>query len=212
MKQKRSLILATIVAAILVIFIPTNLTNVSAASQEIPYKIVEAGGDGVSIADGYFVKPAKYTVENGKKYVQVTLRDAGYVKSLSGPHGAVQVISDNGDKRVIKMQVDDLSKPVNLEMHVVVPKEVAGMDYDQKHKARAIFDASGIKDDKVAAQSTDGDDKDKTTVQSIDGDNKDNKVDNPQTSDTTPLTLYSVLAVGSAAILFVIWKRRPARN
>lgn len=197
MKQKLLSVFTALFAVGLFIFVPTNAAIVSAESQDISYKIVEAGSDNVSIADGYFVKPAKFTVENGKNYVQMTLRDAQYVKALSGPYGAVQVISDDGSKRVVKMQVGDITKPVALEMHVVVPKDVAGMDYDHKHKARAIFDASGIKGGAPAA-STDS--------------TGEGNVDNPKTSDNTPLTLYSVLMVGSAAMLFVIWKRRPASN
>lgn len=206
MKQKFLLSMMAIIALILLIFIPTNYAEVSADSQEIPYKIVEAGSDSVSIADGYFVKPAKYTVENGKSYVQMTLRDAQYVKSLSGPYGAVQVISDDGNKRVVKMQVGDLSQPVTLKMHVVVPEEVAGMEYDHNHTARAIFDASGIKDSTSSSQST-ADNK-KVDDKTID----DKTVDNPKTSDNTPLALYSVLMLGSAALLLVMWKRRPSGN
>lgn len=197
MKQKLSIVFTALIATVLLILVPTNLSNVDAASQDVSYKIVEAGKDSVSIADGYFVKPAKYTEENGKNYVELTLREAQYIKALSGPYGAVQVLSDDGSKRVVKMQVGDLSKPVALDMHIVVPEEIAGMVYDNQHKARAIFDASGIKS---------GGSSESTVGSGVD------KEENPRTSDQTPLALYSVLILGSGAVLFFIWKRRATSN
>lgn len=198
MKQKLSIVFTAVITAVLLIFVPTSFSNVDAASQNVSYKIVEAGKDSVSIADGYFVKPAKYTEENGKKYVELTLREAQYIKALSGPYGAVQVLSDDGSKRVVKMQVGDLSKPVELDMHIVVPEEIAGMPYDNQHKARAIFDGvpNGNQEDSSESTATSGDDKE----------------ENPRTSDQTPLALYSVLILGSGAVLFVMWKRRPISN
>lgn len=201
MKKKLLSTLTAILAAVLVAIVPSYSTFVSAQTQDVPYKIVEAGNDNVSIADGYFVKPAKYTVENGKNYVQFSLRDAQYVKSLSGPYGAVQVLSEDDHSRVVKMQVDDLSKPVTLEMHIVVPEEVAGMKYDHQHKARAIFDTSAIKNTGQTSETTDSS---KT--------NDEKQVDNPKTSDNTPLIMYSMLMLGAVAVLIIIWKRRPANN
>src|SRR5699024_2380075 len=116
MRRKISIAIATMLAAVFILFAPANATLVRANSQNVSYERKEAGSDGTSIADGYFIKPAKLTVENGKNFLEFSLKDADYVKSLSGPYGAVKVISDSGNKRVVKMQVGDISRSINLQM------------------------------------------------------------------------------------------------
>src|SRR5699024_4160761 len=178
-----------------------NANLVSANSQNVSYEVKEAGSDGTSIADGYVIKPAKLTVENGKNFLEFSLKDADYVKSLSGPYGAVKVISDSGNKRVVKMQVGDISSPINLQMRIVVPEEVAGMPYDHNHKARMVLDTKGVELSELAAADNKSDDK------KADGE-KDK--DNPKTSDTTPLMMYTVLMVGSVGVMVFLWRRRTA--
>jgi len=201
MRRKISIAVATMLAAVFILFAPANANLVSANSQNVSYEVKEAGSDGTSIADGYFIKPAKLTVENGKNFLEFSLKDADYVKSLSGPYGAVKVISDSGNKRVVKMQVGDISSPINLQMRIVVPEEVAGMPYDHNHKARMVVDTKGVDLSALAAADNKSDDK------KADGE-KDK--DNPKTSDTTPLMMYTVLMVGSVGVMVFLWRRRTA--
>lgn len=201
MLKRNTIALVTAFVALFLVFAPTNTLQVSANSQEVSYEILEAGSDGSSIADGYFLKPAKLTSEGGKTYLEFSLKDADYVKSLSGPYGSVKVISDAGNKRVVKMQVGDITKPIELQMHVVVPEEVAGLPYDHEHKARMIVQTEGVD----LAGLTTNDQGEKTPSASDDGDKKD---ENPKTSDTTPLIMYTVLLIGSVGIIVILWKRR----
>src|SRR5690625_7507396 len=101
----------------------------------------EAGNENTSIADGYFSKPATLTVKNGVKHIQLTVTSSSMVKSLSAPSGPVNVVSEDkgNETRTVKFKVDDLSQPVNMEMHIVVPDL-----YDMTHTARADFDVSGL--------------------------------------------------------------------
>ncbi|MEJ8776584.1 NEAT domain-containing protein [Pseudogracilibacillus sp. ICA-222130] len=201
MLKRNVITLVMAFVAIFLVFAPTNTLQVSANSQEVSYQILEAGSDSSSVADGYFLKPAKLTIEDGKTYLEFSLKDADYVKSLSGPYGAVKVISDEGNKRVVKMQVGDITKPIELQMHVVVPEEVAGQPYDHEHKARMIVDAEGID----LAGLTTNDQGEETTTTSDDGDKKD---ENPKTGDTTPLMMYTVLLIASFGIIVILWTRR----
>jgi|SRR5699024_1563386 len=201
MRRKISIAVATMIAAVFILFAPANASLVSANSQEVSYEVKEAGSNNTSVADGYFIKPAKLTVENGKNFLEFSLKDADYVKSLSGPHGAVKVISDSGNKRVVKLQVGDISNPIDLQMHIVVPEEVAGRPYDHNHKARMVVDTEGVDLSALAAADKKSDD------QKADGD-KDK--DNPKTSDTTPLMMYTVLMVGSVGVMVFLWRRRTA--
>lgn len=200
MKKKLLMALTSIVAVIFLVAIPTNSAYAIAdGTYTVSYKVVEAGNNNVSIADGYFSKPAKLTVENGKNFVEMTLTDSDYIKSLSGPYGAVTVLSEGNNTRVVKMQVGDLSQPVMMNMHVVVPEEIAGMEYDNHHKARAVFDVSGL----GSASSNEG------TTSS--GGASGEVVENPPTGDNTSIALYVTLILASVA-LFTVYRLRFARN
>lgn len=215
MRKKISIAVATILAAVFLLFAPANAGFVSANAQEVSYEVKEAGSNNTSVADGYFIKPAKFTVENGKNFLEFSLKDADYVKSLSGPYGAVRVISDSGNKRVVKLQVDDISNPIDLKMHIVVPEEVAGMPYDHDHKARMIVNTDGV-DLSAFAAAEESDDKKSNDEKSNDEKSDDKKAegekdkDNPKTSDTTPLVMYTVLMVGSVGVMVFLWRRRTA--
>ena len=197
MKQKFSILFTAVITAILLIFIPSNNVDVSANSAQVDVEIKEAGSNNTSIANEYFANKATYTVENGKNYVQMTITDAQFVKSLSGPYGAAQVISDSGDTRVVKLQVGDLSQPVNLSMHVVVPEEIAGMEYDNHHTARAVFSNVPNLDSQEPTNSE----------ESTAGDT----VENPQTGDSTPIAMYIALIVAAVGV-FVVYRLRVART
>src|SRR5690625_1666658 len=149
MSKKFPLLMAltAIVLTITFVVLPTGSASASIAdgSYQINYEMKEASSNSTSIADGYFTKPATLTVENGTQYIQLTVTSADMVKSLSAPSGPVTVVSDNGDTRTVKFRVDgDLSQPVNMSMHVVVPEEALPGGYDMEHTARAVFDVSGL--------------------------------------------------------------------
>lgn len=200
MKKRLSIALTAIIAAIFLVIIPTNSAfAIADGTYNVSYKVVEAGNNNVSIADGYFSKPAKLTVENGKNYVQMTLTDSDYIKSLSGPYGNVTVVSEGNNTRVVKMQVGDLSQPVTMNMHIVVPEEIAGMKYDHHHTARAIFDVNGLGSASSNAKEASG--------ESTSGDT----VENPPTGDQTSIALYITLLLASVA-LFTVYRLRFARN
>src|SRR5690625_3535596 len=121
-------VLISFLSVIVLVFSLTALPSVSAAATfadgtyDISYEIKEAGNNNTSIADGYFVKPGKLIVENGKNYVQLKVTNSEWIKSLSGPYGAATNVSEDkaNNTRVIKMQVGDLSQAVDLKMHIVV--------------------------------------------------------------------------------------------
>ncbi len=187
------------------IALPTSTVFAAYAdgSYDVPVEIKEDGTNNTSIADGYFNSNAKLVVENGTNYIQLTVSSAEYVKSVSGPNGEAQVISESGNTKTLQLQVGDLSNPINLGMHIVVPEEVAGMEYDNNHSTQAIFDVSGV----PAASTDGGETTEKTSSETGAGE----AVDNPPTGDSTPIAMYVALLVGSIAV-FAVYKFRIARN
>lgn len=214
MKKFSKLVLfATLALIVSLVSLPANTAFAAMAdgTYDISYEVQKAGGGGASIADGYFSKPAKLTVNGDSQSIQLTLTSADMIKSLSVNGSPVQVVSDSGDTRVVKFSVSDASQPVNMAMHVIVPDL-----YDQDHKAQAVFDVGNV----PAKAATSADDKDETTpIPNKDGDKVDGSsdkttdkdVENPPTGDNTPISLYIGLLVGSI-VLFSVYKFRFARN
>lgn len=204
----------SIVLMIIIVVLPTASASASIAdgSYQINYEMKEASSDSTSIADGYFTKPATLTVENGTQFIQLTVTSADMVKSIGAPSGPVTVVSDNGDTRTVKFQVDgDLSKPVNMSMHVVVPEEALTGGYDMTHTTRAVFDVSDL-----PAVST-GDDATKSSTANDEVANNEvtetsEAEDNPPTGDSSHIALFALLLVGSAIALFAVRRFSSAHN
>src|SRR5699024_7955484 len=149
----------------------------------------------------------------GVKHIQLTVTSSSMVKSLSAPSGPVNVVSEDkgNETRTVKFKVDNLSQPVNMEMHIVVPDL-----YDMTHTARADFDVSGLPaagsattekdstDDGVAATEDNGSGEAKTENN---GSEKAEETasgkaeENPPTGDNSSIALYAVLLVGSVVAL-----------
>jgi len=217
MNKRFPLLMALTAIVLTITFIALPTGNVSAAiadgSYEIGYEMKEASSDSTSIADGYFTKPATLTVENGTQYIQLTVTSAEMVKSLSAPSGPVDVVSDSGDTRTVKFQVDDLSQPVNMSMHVVVPEEALPGGYDMEHTARAVFDVSGLPTADVGngetESSTENDDDDSSNDETTGAGETE---ENPPTGDSSNIALFTLLLVGSGIALFAVRKFSSAQN
>lgn len=109
---------------------------------EIGVEFIQENSDEVSMADNYVTKPVKLEVVNGKQFIEMEILSTNMVTSFVLEDGETKVISENSDEntKVIRFEVEgNLSEPVMMSMHVTVP----GI-YDTTHKARAVFDTSGV--------------------------------------------------------------------
>lgn len=207
MREKRTLFTALIAIIFSIVVFPFGIAfaDIADGTYTIDYEMKEANSQNTSIADGYFSKPATLTVKNGVKHIQLTVTSSSMIKSLSAPSGPVDVISEGGDTRTVKFSVDgDLSQPVNMDMHIVVPdsKEMPG-GYDMNHTARAVFDVSELDKAGSGGEANTSENTTEGTGQAE---------DNPPTGDNSQIALYVMLLVGSAVAIFVVRKLRPVRN
>lgn len=173
----------------------TAFAEMDDGTYELDYEMKEKSSENTSIADGYFTKPAMLFVEDGEKHVQITVTGADMIKSLETPTGPVEIIDEDeeNDERTVKFRVDqDLSEPLVMDMHVVVPDL-----YDTVHQARAFFDVSSLED------SIDND-------QAVTGSEAKDE-ENPQTGDHSPILVYTTLLFGSIACL-TVYKLWMVRN
>lgn len=173
--------------------------QVADGTYQVNYEVKQADNDNASIADGYFQKPASVTVKNGVYTVTFDVTGSDMVKSLSSRQGSVKVVGENeaNKTRTYQLQVNDLSRPITMDMHIVVPDL-----YDQEHSARFVFDTSGLPE--AGSESDSG----AETTAAGDGE----EVENPKTGEDSSIALYSILLLASVVGLVAIWKFRPARN
>lgn len=146
MKRRLLLFMFALLTLVLLslVVIPTNiiLAAISDGTYEIEYEMKEADNENTSIADGFFTKPATLTVEDGIQTIELTVTSSSMIESLEVPSGPVEVISEDESEetRVVRFDVDeDLSLPVDVEMHIIVPDL-----YDTTHTARAVFEVDEL--------------------------------------------------------------------
>jgi len=182
MKKELSLWMGALVIIITfsLLFAPQKAiyAAVNDGTYDINYEMKEAGNDNTSIADGYFTKPATLTVTDGVKYIQLTVTSSSMIESLSAPSGPVEVVTEDksNETRTVKFRVDgDLSQPVPMDMHIIVPDL-----YDMEHTARAVFDVSDLD---TGSENEEG--ADSQADEATADDQEANKEDNNDTADNT---------------------------
>ncbi|MGE7922648.1 NEAT domain-containing protein [Viridibacillus arvi] len=88
--------------------------------------------------DNYIVKPATLFVKNGNKDIQLTLKNASVIAGFTVNGKEPEVVSNDGENRVIKFSVSDLSK-----MEDVLISVKAGA-YESKYEMQMQFDTASI--------------------------------------------------------------------
>lgn len=222
MKKSFMMFVGIVLFSIVQAFSPSVVAQAAAfenGTYSVSFELKEAGNNNTSIADGYFSKPATLVVKNGVNYIQMTTTQSDWIKSMSGPKGSATVISESGNSRTVQFEAGDLTKPVNMKMHVVVPEDVAGMKYDHHHSVRAVFNVSGVpaatatpeKKEESTAQAQQDKGASQNTAEASGADQAEQQVDNPKTGDTSPIWLYVALLIGSIGV-FTVYKTRVAKN
>lgn len=205
MKQK--LILAMTFIFALFLFVPTSFASTIAdGTYTVPYTIKTPSGD-ASIADGYFTGNAKVTVTNGSAVADLTVTSGEYVKSVSSSSGG-ELINDSGDTKVYRIPFGNITESQNLSMHISVPEEIAKMEYDTTHTTVIHFNTKGLP---TASSNQGSSDQASSNQGSSDASTTKEVVENPKTSDETPLLLYVFLMAASVAG-FTFYRKRFANN
>lgn len=130
------------------------ITPIPDSSTTLNYQVFKDNSSEISVMDGYVTKPATLITKNEKKYIQLTLKNSAWIKSLQvdGNGGKnytdVTVISTDSaaNTRVIQFEASHLSQtnPVlNAYTHVVIPPEVVP-DYDHYYTIQFKFDSTQL--------------------------------------------------------------------
>ncbi|QWG35492.1 heme uptake protein IsdC [Bacillus mycoides] len=216
----------TLVCMLAFLVIPSGQASAKLAdgTYDINYVIKKAEDDSASMANDYFEKPAKLIVKNGEMRVQVPMNHSAWITEFKAPENGnfvdSKVISKDeaADKRTVEFKVDDLSKPLGVKIHVVVPSA----NYDHHYTVRFASDANvkavggdnnvaaatknndeTKKDTQVKEEKTKVDNKEtnKDTKKETNESGKAEKIDNPKTGDEARIGLFAALVLISGVFL-----------
>ncbi|PGT18226.1 heme uptake protein IsdC [Bacillus cereus] len=216
----------TLVCMLAFLVMPSGQASAKLAdgTYDINYVIKKAEDDSASMANDYFEKPAKLVVKNGEMRVQVPMNHSAWITEFKAPENGnfvdSKVISKDeaADKRTVEFKVDDLSKPLGVKIHVVVPSA----NYDHHYTIRFAFDANvkavgGDNDAAVVTKTDDQTKKDgqvkeeqkkedsketnKDTNKGTNESGKAEKTDNPKTGDDARIGLFAALVLISGVFL-----------
>ncbi|MCU5392917.1 heme uptake protein IsdC [Bacillus toyonensis] len=193
-------------------------------TYDINYVIQKAENESASMANDYFEKPAKLVVKNGEMKVQVPMNHSAWITEFKAPENgnfvdAKVVSKDEGaDKRTVEFKVDDLSKPLGVKIHVVVPSA----NYDHHYTIHFAFDANvkAVGGDNGVVAATKNNDQAKTDTQvkeektkvenkeankeankETNESGKAEKTDNPKTGDEARIGFFAALLLVSGVFL-----------
>ncbi|MEC0268770.1 heme uptake protein IsdC [Paenibacillus anseongense] len=208
-------------ASLLMMLIFVVLINVPVAKAAAPadgtysigYTVLQGDNDSASMANDYWEKPAILHVKNGEMTMQMTLNHSSWVTVFKvdndGGFADTQVLKSDSadDTRMVQFKVKDVSSPLKAKIHVTVKS----VDYDHDYTIRFVFDAKSMKALSTAEAKSDtaanvtpkekSDSPAPAAAPAINTEHKKSAVVNPQTGDTTPVTVLVALLVISSFIL-----------
>ncbi|MFT9819593.1 heme uptake protein IsdC [Lysinibacillus sp. NPDC056185] len=189
--KKLMMLVMLITLLVFNIALPQASAQLADGTHSIKYQVNKPENNSVSIANDYFIKPAKVTLKNGTATVQITLKNSAWITKFQPPGGATVVSEDKAaDTRTVQFTVKDLTKPVVTSMKI----DIDDINYHHEYSVSLVFDATSVGSTTITEASDS-----KTT--NAPANSSESHVPNPQTSDTTPYLLIGAL-VGSAFLLY----------
>lgn len=113
--------------------------TVADGTYNVNYQVNKPGSSSASMANDYFLKPAKLIVNSGKMTVQLTINKSAWVTEFNPPGGAT-VISSNpaADQRVVQFNISSLKQTVAMKI------DIDDIDYHHSYSVDFVFDGSGL--------------------------------------------------------------------
>ena len=133
-----------ILSALFLLFIGLPESNASAAiadgTHTLKFQVNKPDSSSASMANDYFLKPAKLIVSNGSMKVQLTIKKSGWVTEFNPPGGATVISSNPGaDSRVVQFSISNLNA-----IKVAMKIDIDDIDYHHAYTVDFVFDGSGL--------------------------------------------------------------------
>lgn len=203
--------MAVFLLALMLPFSNAQAAALKDGTYSVNYTVLKAEGNAVSMANDYWLKPAKVIAKNGNLTVQMTIKNSSWVTEFKVPGNGgyvdTTVLSTNkkANTRLVQFQAQSLSKPIKSKIHVTVKSA----DYDHDYTIQLKFDESSIKSlsSNSANQSTGAEESKQPTKESTKkADSSTTKQEeNPQTGDTSQTGWLLVLVLCSGGFLARKW-------
>uniref|UniRef100_UPI0030EBEC84 NEAT domain-containing protein n=2 Tax=Bacillus cereus TaxID=1396 RepID=UPI0030EBEC84 len=205
-----------------VIVDPKNLVD---GQYDITFKVLKDKTDEISKMNDYVVNPAKLIVKDGKKYIEMTLKNSAWITKFQTENNELfadaKVVSEdkNVNTRVVQFEVEDLFKKLNAKVKV----DIDEMNYHHFYDVQIQFDTNNIGALGTLKEEPKNEPKNPVTTPKVDNvktvgtpdfnrnadgqkkkedtKNDSKKEKNSKTADTAQLGLYMVLLLGSLALL-----------
>ncbi|UXV32558.1 NEAT domain-containing protein [Mammaliicoccus sciuri] len=160
-------------------------TQQEKATSTLGYMVYKNGSSEISYMDQYMVKPARIVEENGKQYVEITLKSASYWKSFElFDHDKklnVTTVSEDqsADTKIIRFEMPKDLKVLTSKVHIFVP----AINYDNHYTTRIEFDKEAASSN--VNTSTSDEQQQPVSTSSKDDDTKGHDSTNVQHNQTT---------------------------
>lgn len=140
-KMKKIFPLLVPVIFMLFLVLPTTTSAAIAdGTYNVNYQVNKPGSNSASMANDYFLKPAKLTVNNGKMSIQLTIKNSSWVTQFNPPGGAPVISSNTGaDQRVVQFNIGSFN-PLTVGMKI----DIEDIDYHHAYSVDFVFDGSGL--------------------------------------------------------------------
>lgn len=210
-RMRLSVFMAVFLLALMLPFSNAQAAALKDGTYSVNYTVLKAEGNAVSMANDYWLKPAKVIVKNGNLTVQMTIKNSSWVTEFKVPGNGgyvdTTVLSTNkkANTRLVQFQAQSLSKPIKSKIHVTVKSA----DYDHDYTIQLKFDESSIKSlsSNNANQSAGAAESQQPSKESTNkADSSTTKQEeNPQTGDTSQTGWLLVLVLCSGGFLARKW-------
>ncbi|MEK4384916.1 NEAT domain-containing protein [Solibacillus sp. FSL W7-1464] len=132
---------------ILVAFTLPNNSSAAIAdgTYDVSYQVNKPGSNSASMANDYFLKPAKLIVNNGKMTMQLTIKNSSWVTQFNPPGGA-KIIGSNeaADQRTVQFAISN-ANIVTIPMKI----DIDDIDYHHSYSVDFVFNSGGLPEAKV---------------------------------------------------------------
>ncbi|MFP3810208.1 heme uptake protein IsdC [Bacillus sp. SIMBA_005] len=209
--MRLSVFMTALLLALMLPFSNAQAATLKDGTYSVNYTVLKAEGNAVSMANDYWLKPAKMIAKNGKLTVQMTIKNSSWVTEFKVPGNGgyvdTTVLSTNkkANTRIVQFQAQSLSKPIKSKIHVTVKSA----DYDHDYTIQLKFDESSMKSlssnstNKTAGEAEKQQPSKESTKTSDSSTTK--QEENPQTGDTNQTGWLLVLALCSGGFLARKW-------
>lgn len=203
--------MAVFLLALMLPFSNAQAAALKDGTYSVNYTVLKAEGNAVSMANDYWLKPAKVIAKNGNLTVQMTIKNSSWVTEFKVPGNGgyvdTTVLSTNkkANTRLVQFEAQSLSKPIKSKIHVTVKSA----DYDHDYTIQLKFDESSIKSlssnsANQSAGAAESQQPSKESTNKADSSTK-KQEENPQTGDTSQTGWLLVLVLCSGGFLARKW-------